>query len=311
MARIRFNKNWGVELGLDSYDFDKIETKHQAIHLSAVYRFVADSWIHPIAKLGLGMVETKNLADDKMSNLGAKAAVGLEIDFKYVSVGGLLNYFYNSKEQSSPEVKNAQALSPTAFITIHNAVEYDKTSQSKAPPAENKTAETASAAESAKQLTAEEILASKDTDGDGVNDLDDKCPNTPANVVVNSIGCAETEKASVKLNVEFATGKSDVDPKFENELNNLVNFMKKFPETKVTIEGHSDNTGSEKINTTLSQKRADSVSNYLIQHGIEKSRLTAKGFGPSRPIADNKTVESRQTNRRVMAEISVTTVKHK
>lgn len=295
-----FDKNWGVELGLDNFDFDKSDMKSQFIDLAATYRFVPQSWVHPIAKLGLGSMTTKNIADDKNSGIGAKFALGLEADFKYISIGALANYIYADKvvilDNNAEKIKHAQAILPTAFLTVHNALEEDKKSE---PVAQVAPAPVAP------------VVVKKDSDGDGVSDEDDKCPNTPAGVVVNEIGCSEKEKASVKLQVEFLKGKADLDNKFEGDVENLANFMKKFPNTKVDIEGHTDTTGSLKLNNTLSQKRAESVKAALVAKGIDASRITAKGYGPSRPIASNKTKEGRAANRRVMAEIAIVTDKKK
>jgi len=82
--------------------------------------------------------------------------------------------------------------------------------------------------------------------------------------------------------------------------------MKAFPKTRTEIEGHTDNTGSERSNRVLSQRRADSVRQELItRFGIDPSRLTAKGYGASQPIADNNALEGREKNRRVVATITV------
>jgi OOP family OmpA-OmpF porin len=187
---------------------------------------------------------------------------------------------------------HAQAIIPTLFLTIHNELGVEEKSVSEVPAAVS-------------------VAAPKDTDKDGVIDEDDKCPGTPAGVVVNSIGCSEKEKASVKLNVEFASGKSLIDSKYQSEVQNLANFMSKFPTTKVEIAGHSDTTGNAKANTTLSQARAEAVKQALVQAGVSESRVTAKGYGPTQPIADNKTKEGRTANRRVMAEISIEADKKK
>ena len=130
-------------------------------------------------------------------------------------------------------------------------------------------------------------------------------------VAVNKIGCSEKEKASVKLNVIFATGKAELDAKSDGEIQNLAAFMKKFPDTSVEISGHTDTSGSAEINNSLSQKRADSVKNALVKAGVESSRLTAKGYGSSRPVASNKTKAGRDENRRVTAEIAVSVDKKK
>lgn len=287
------NKNWGAELGYDALDFDGVDSKMKAVSLSAVYTFFADYAFHPIAKLGLGSSEVTNALDTKETSLHGKGAFGLEYDCKYVSVGALFNYFHVTKAQETPtEIKNAGVVVPALYLTIHEAVEHESRSRSEAP-----------------QAAAAPIV--KDTDADGISDDQDKCPNTPANTVVNGFGCAVTEKASVKLAVEFASGKSTLDSRYADEIKSLADFMAKFPETKIEIAGHTDNTGSVAVNKSLSQKRAEAVKAALVKEGVEASRLTAKGYGSAQPVADNSTVEGRQTNRRVMAEISVVTEKKK
>lgn len=290
-----FNKNWGVELGLDQLDFDGVNSKHKAYNLAGVYRFAAERMIHPIAKLGLSSVESKSATDDKTNSFGAKAALGLEADFRYVSVGALANYHYFANSDKTADYKHTQAFVPTVFLAIHNAIDSGSKTSTPAAP----------------QAVAAAAPEKKDTDKDGIFDEDDKCPQTPAGVVVNAIGCAEKEKASVRLNIEFASGKADILPKHESEIRQLADFMQKFQDTSVEIAGHTDSLGSEKINTALSQKRADAVKNALVNAGVDANRLTAKGYGPSQPIADNKTKAGRDQNRRVTAEISVTTDKKK
>jgi outer membrane protein OmpA-like peptidoglycan-associated protein len=76
------------------------------------------------------------------------------------------------------------------------------------------------------------------------------------------------------------------------------------PSYLLGIEGHTDNTGDKTKNLTLSQKRADAVKNYLVKKGIDASRLTAKGFGDTVPVADNKTADGRAKNRRVEFKVT-------
>jgi OOP family OmpA-OmpF porin len=83
--------------------------------------------------------------------------------------------------------------------------------------------------------------------------------------------------------------------------------MKTYPETTAVIEGHTDNVGKEESNLRLSTKRAESVRTYLTEKfGIAENRLSARGYGSSRPVADNATPEGRQRNRRIEAVIETT-----
>jgi OOP family OmpA-OmpF porin len=119
------------------------------------------------------------------------------------------------------------------------------------------------------------------------------------------------EKVSIMLNVKFDTAKSVVKGKYHNDIKRVADFMKTYPETNAAIEGHTDNVGNAEYNGGLSNDRANSVRQYLIdKFGIDASRLTAVGYGLNRPIADNNTEEGRQKNRRVEAVIeTVHTIK--
>jgi OmpA-OmpF porin, OOP family len=106
------------------------------------------------------------------------------------------------------------------------------------------------------------------------------------------------------LALEFATGKADVRPEYRGEIAKVAEYMKQYPTTTAIIEGHTDNVGSAAANMRLSQQRAENVVNYLVENfGIERSRLTAKGYGDTRRIAYNNTPEGRALNRRVNAVI--------
>jgi OOP family OmpA-OmpF porin len=110
------------------------------------------------------------------------------------------------------------------------------------------------------------------------------------------------ERATMTLLVEFDTNKANIKPQYDKELARVADFMKKYPTVKTTIEGYTDNVGSMKSNIELSQRRAESVKDYLVnKYGIDPSRLQAIGYGPTRPIADNKTAAGRMKNRRTVA----------
>tara|TARA_R110002072_G_scaffold67521_3_gene165590 strand:+ start:19563 stop:21632 length:2070 start_codon:yes stop_codon:yes gene_type:complete len=104
-------------------------------------------------------------------------------------------------------------------------------------------------------------------------------------------------------NIFFDTGKSTLRSESNTELDRLVKLMKDVPSLKIEISGHTDNTGSVKLNNSLSQDRAQAVVNYLKGKSIAMNRMTAKGYGSSKPIATNKTKAGRQENRRTEFEI--------
>lgn len=108
----------------------------------------------------------------------------------------------------------------------------------------------------------------------------------------------------VMRNVFFASGKYDLKSESKTELDKLVAFMKNNPNISIEIGGHTDDVGNDEDNRILSQNRANSVMQYLIDAGIEKERLTAKGYGESQPEASNLTEEGRALNRRT--EIKIT-----
>ena len=104
-------------------------------------------------------------------------------------------------------------------------------------------------------------------------------------------------------NIFFDTGKSTLRSTSNRELDRLVKLLKDVPILKIEISGHTDNTGSAKLNQSLSRDRAQAVVNYLKSMGIDTGRLTAEGYGSSLPIATNGTSTGRQENRRTEFEI--------
>jgi len=133
-----------------------------------------------------------------------------------------------------------------------------------------------------------------DSDGDGVPDHLDQCPDTPKGATVNSVGCW-----ALKGLVLFDFNKWDIKPEAHRLLDEVVAIMKKSPELKGVIEGHTDGIGSQAYNQSLSEKRARAVEKYIEAHGIASDRWTIKGYGKSKPIASNDTEEGRRENRRV------------
>ena len=100
-------------------------------------------------------------------------------------------------------------------------------------------------------------------------------------------------------NVTFATNSSDLSPAFFDVLNSVGKVLNEFDKTVVEVAGHTDNTGSESYNQSLSERRSNSVSSYLQAQGINSQRLITVGMGELRPVLDNNTANGRQANRRV------------
>jgi len=100
-------------------------------------------------------------------------------------------------------------------------------------------------------------------------------------------------------NITFDTDRSDVKPQFYDVLNSVSDVLKEFDKTIVEVAGHTDNVGAESYNQQLSERRASSVAQYIESRGINAQRVMTVGAGETRPVADNKTEQGRQLNRRV------------
>jgi OOP family OmpA-OmpF porin len=111
------------------------------------------------------------------------------------------------------------------------------------------------------------------------------------------------EKGRQTLNVEFDFDKSTIKKGYYQDIDNLAQVMKDYPDLSVVIEGHTDSVGTAAYNKKLSQERADAVKKYMVEKGIDANRLKAQGFGEDKPIASNETNEGQQQNRRVEAAV--------
>lgn len=146
-----------------------------------------------------------------------------------------------------------------------------------------------------------------DSDGDGVFDGLDKCPNTPKGAEIDETGCTVEVKKFVdtgmlsSTKILFETSKAELKPECEAELDKIGGILVQVPDMKIEIAGHTDATGSEDFNEKLSQERAEAVMEYLTKKfpKLDAGNFTAKGYGESKPVADNDTAEGREKNRRV------------
>jgi outer membrane protein OmpA-like peptidoglycan-associated protein len=144
-----------------------------------------------------------------------------------------------------------------------------------------------------------------DTDRDGVPDDQDKCPGTAKGTKVDKDGCpviAETTIKQVKeiaSHIYFETNSDKLKEESKKDLDLLVQILNLNKQIKIDVQGHTDNVGDAAYNMELSQKRANAVRQYLINKGIAPDRVSAKGYGETKPVASNDTPEGKAKNRRV------------
>jgi OOP family OmpA-OmpF porin len=146
-----------------------------------------------------------------------------------------------------------------------------------------------------------------DRDGDSVLDKDDKCPDVKGTVA--NQGCPEVSEEAIKrLNdyaktILFDTAKSSFQKQTYPVLEAITSILKEYPNSKFSIEGHTDADGKDAANQTLSENRAAAVQAYLVEHGIAASRLSSVGYGETNPIDSNKTKAGKANNRRVEVKL--------
>lgn len=141
-----------------------------------------------------------------------------------------------------------------------------------------------------------------DSDGDGVVDRLDECPGTPPNTPVDRKGC-EIKGDYVLEGVNFESNSDQLKGGSAAVLDQVTETLKKYPEIKFVVEGHTDSDGSAEYNEGLSTRRAQTVYDYFADAGIDESRMSVRGYGEARPIADNSTAAGKAQNRRVALSV--------
>lgn len=141
-----------------------------------------------------------------------------------------------------------------------------------------------------------------DGDGDGVVDRLDECPGTPEGTPVDSRGC-EVKGEYVLEGVNFETNSDRLLPGATQVLDDVVRTLKRYPEIRFEVAGHTDSDGTAEYNEGLSARRAQTVHDYLARNGISVDRMAVRGYGETRPIADNSTATGKARNRRVALNV--------
>ncbi|WP_394391165.1 OmpA family protein [Shewanella woodyi] len=146
-----------------------------------------------------------------------------------------------------------------------------------------------------------------DNDRDGVIVARERCNETFSGATIDNYGCGKIKPINQRqeLKILFPNDSYYIDPMYYDQVEVIATFMRQFPNTKVTIEGHCSKTGSYEHNLALSQNRANAVTTALSERfGIEPSRLTAIGYSFDRPIDLSETAMAQTRNRRVIAEVT-------
>ncbi len=281
-----WDENQRLDISFDYFTFtEKID--YHALSAAYGFTFFSDMKTRPYALIGLGFGKANNFpfaVNKNQNTTHLFARVGYENLFHTSGwyIGIMLDYLAVKLDGNA--AKSAYLALPLLTLK-YNFGEKDSTPQSVS--------------------VAPIVKVIADSDGDGVLDDKDECPNTPLKTKVNSIGCARNVVVKKNIRVEFKTAKDVILPAFYGQLNEFGDYLTLNSDLNIVIEGHTDSDGSAKANLKLSKKRAEAVKKYLIDYkGIESSRIKAIGYGSSRPETSNSTLEGKQKNRRVIAVLN-------
>lgn len=315
MLSAQFTKHLGAGVSYDNINLRGSSARLQPILGNLLFRCRPDSRLMPTGQLGFGVAKAEN-GRESFDNFAARAGIGLDYFLTPAfAVGPQVNYTYvdNGGDGNFKNHVLGAGLRASAFFGGKSAApaapkqEVVKPTPVAAPADSDGDGVVDSADQCPNTPKGNSVNAQgcpADTDGDGVYDYADKCPETPNGIPVDADGCPKKmeEKVSIELKVLFDTGKDVVKPDYRSEIERVANFLKAYPDVKAEIEGHTDDVGPDTANQRLSQRRADAVRAYLLKEfSVDASRVKAVGYGETKPIADNKTAEGRSTNRRVIA----------
>jgi len=260
---------------------------HQAAGIDMSYRLFRNRGFTPFALAGLG-VSRNDVANHDESEIGGYGNLGAGFLTSPTTDFGLrfraeVRYLYDSFDDGLSDVHLSAGITLPLGATQRQVVE--KIQYIEKPVVVEK----------------EKLVGMADSDEDGVVDGVDQCPNSLKGLQVNSVGCVETDKAQsvVLLGVSFEFNSARLTANAKDILVKTADALKGQPDLRVELAGHTDSVGAESYNLTLSQERADSVRNYLVDLGVAPERLEAKGYGEARPVRSNGTEEGRERNRRV------------
>jgi OmpA-OmpF porin, OOP family len=295
-----FSEAVSLELAVTSGEYEfpiEDELNLRAYSLDALHIFARNAPVSPYITVGLGLLRTDPDGGDADHHLMAQAGLGLFITLAEKQNGAL-------KFGLRPEVKARWAmpndnnpqdkyLDYTAGLGFQFA--FGDARPEPPPPAAPPPPPPAPPPPPPPEPP-------RDSDGDGVIDPRDKCPDTPRGVAVDADGCPRRGTATLQ-GVTFEFNSARLTPASRPVLDELAADLKRYPRLKIEVQGHTDSVGADAYNLKLSGERANSVREYLLEQGVPSAQLTARGFGEAQPLEDNKTEEGRALNRRVVMNV--------
>lgn len=296
--RYNFTPEGGLQFNYSHFEFEDTDINARVMDLMYLWRINEGDKFTPILGLSAGVADMDNISPYHDSlKFASRARAGFEYAFTDDFVGAIFaDYMFVGRMPFNDEDEDTRdeafpgneifAVVPQIGVTYYFGP--DKEIDDKKP--------------AAAAVVAAAVI---DDDKDGIDNAKDKCPGTEPGKMVNAYGCTPDEKASLTIEVLFPTGGSTLGDEASPHLDEIAAFLNEHPNTKIEIQGHTDNTGSKAKNKALSNARANAVRTYLVEKaGIAASRVSAYGYGDEKPVADNNTSEGRTKNRRVIGVIT-------
>lgn len=307
-AHLRYNLTpaGGFQLNYSHLEFENTDINARVMDLMYLYRINEGDKFTPILGLSAGVADMDNISP---YHDGLKFASRARLGFEYALTNDLVASLFtdyqfigkmpfNSEDEDDNDEafpgREIFALIPQIGLTFYFGHDREVGEDKKADPV----AEPVAAATTV-------MAVDMDDDKDGISNAKDKCPGSEPGSTVNAYGCMPEEKASMTLEVLFPSGQAALSSEANTPLDELASFLNEHPNTKLEIQGHTDNTGNKAKNKKLSEQRANAVKAYLVERaGISPSRVSSYGYGDEKPIEDNTTAEGRSKNRRVIGVIT-------
>ena len=290
---------WNIEasLMLDSLDFKNGggDFDQKGIMVDGLYFFERSRNFSPYAVMGAGILRT-DAGNGASDNIAANLGLGFfkQLSNTNLALRGDVRYRLDTDHNSVA----GQSGFGDVLVSLSLQIPLGKTASTTRTSAVA-TSAAAAATPVEPQKTVATSTAMQDRDHDGVADANDRCPDTAAGTKVDTTGC----EVIALPGVTFETGSARLSRTSTVILDGVAKILIKRGNIKVEVAGHTDSAGSAVFNRKLSAARANSVRDYLIGSGVNADLLSANGYGPDVPVADNSTAAGRSANRRVELRI--------